>query len=258
MLSDEELLRYSRQIMLPDFDIAAQEKLKAARVLLVGLGGIGSPVALYLAASGVGELVLADFDTVDISNLQRQILHGTADIGRAKADSAADRLRQQNPQVILSKITMPLDASTLPELLVGISLVVDGCDNFATRDAVNAACVTAKIPLVSAAAIGMSAQLSVFDSRLPDSPCYRCLYPMADEEAMTCSEAGVLAPVTGMVGALAAAEALKILTGVGKPLIGRLWLWEAGPAIMRTLSVRRDPGCAVCGSASGLRTPELM
>lgn len=247
MLSDEELLRYSRQIMLPDFDIAAQEALRAARVLVVGLGGIGCPVALYLAAAGVGELVLADFDTVEASNLQRQVLHGTADIGRAKTASAADRLRALNPHVALRDVRAPLDGDSLPALLATVDLVVDGCDNFATRDAVNAACVAAGRPLVSAAAIGYGAQLAVFDARQPASPCYRCLYPAKDEAAAGCSENGVLAPVTGVVGTLAATEAIKVITGIGQPLIGRLWLWEAGPAIMRTLSVRRDPDCPVCG-----------
>lgn len=247
MLSDEELLRYSRQIMLPDFDIAAQEALRAACVLVVGLGGIGCPVALYLAAAGVGELVLADFDTVEASNLQRQVLHGMADIGRAKAASAADRLRALNPHVALREVRTPLDSDSLPALLATVDLVVDGCDNFATRDAVNAACVAAGRPLVSAAAIGYGAQLAVFDARQPASPCYRCLYPAEDEAEAGCSENGVLAPVTGVVGALAATEAIKVITGIGQPLIGRLWLWEAGPAIMRTLSVRRDPACPVCG-----------
>ncbi len=246
MLTDAELLRYSRQIMLPQFDIAAQEKLKAARVLVVGLGGIGCPLATYLAAAGVGELVLADFDTVDASNLQRQFLFADADIGRHKAAVAAAKLAQQNPHIRLRPHLATLDADTLPPLLADIDLVVDGCDNFATRDAVNVACVAARKPLVSAAAIGMAAQLAVFDARQPASPCYRCLYPDADEAAAACAEAGVLAPVVGVVGTLAATEALKMLTGVGKPLVGRLWLWEADTGMMRTLALRPDPHCPVC------------
>lgn len=246
MLSDEELLRYSRQIMLPGFDIAAQEKLKASRVLLVGLGGIGCPVATYLAAAGVGELWLADFDTVDASNLQRQFLFSDADIGRHKAIVAAAKLQQQNPHIVLRAITTTLDADSLPALLAGVDLVIDGCDNFTTRDAVNAACVAAATPLISAAAIGMAAQLAVFDARSAESPCYRCLYPDADEAAAACAESGVLATVVGVVGTLAATEALKVLTGTGRPLVGRLWLWEADAAIMRTLVVRRDPHCKVC------------
>lgn len=249
-LSDDELLRYSRQIMLPEFDVAAQEKLKTARILIVGLGGIGSPVALYLASAGAGELVLADFDTVDVSNLQRQILHGENDVGREKILSGYERLKAQNSLVKLRLVEKALDADTLPSLLETVDLVIDGCDNFSTRDAVNAACVAAKKPLVSAAAIGFAAQLSVFDSRQPDSPCYRCLYPDADEAAATCSENGVLATVPGMVGLLAATEAIKVITGVGQPLVGRLWLYEALSTTMRTLSVRRDPACLVCGPSA--------
>ena len=246
MLSDDELLRYARQIMLPAFDVAAQEKLKAARVLVVGMGGIGCPLSLYLAAAGVGELLLADFDVIEASNLQRQLLYAEADLGRLKAEVAAARLAVVNPFVRCEAVTVALDADTLPALLSRVDLVVDGCDNFGTRDAVNAACVAAGVPLVSAAAIGFGAQLAVFDVRQPASPCYRCLYPEMDEAAATCAEAGILAPVVGVVGALAATEALKILSGVGEPLVGKLWLWEAMAGMMRTLSVRRDAGCAVC------------
>lgn len=248
MLSDDELLRYARQIMLPAFDIAAQEKLKAARVLVVGMGGIGCPLGLYLAAAGVGELLLADFDRIEASNLQRQLLYAEADLGRLKAEVAAEKLAVVNPFVRVEAVTTVLDADTLPALLARVDLVVDGCDNFTTRDAVNAACVAARVPLVSAAAIGFGAQLAVFDVRQQDSPCYRCLYPDMDEAAATCTEAGILAPVVGVVGALAATETLKMLTGVGDPLVGRLWLWEAMTGMMRTLSVRRDAGCVVCAT----------
>lgn len=251
MLDDDELLRYSRQIMLPELDIAGQQRLKAARVLVVGLGGIGCPVALYLAAAGVGELVLADFDTVEVTNLQRQVLFTSADIGEKKVRVAARRLAAQNPRVRLRELDAVLDAQTLPAVMQDVDLVVDGCDNFATRDAVNAACVAAGVPLVSAAAIGLGAQLVVFDARRADSPCYRCLYPGVDEAAAGCAESGVLAPVVGVVGALAATEALKMLSGLGQPLIGRLWLWEAGTGMMRTLAVRRDPACPVCRQRNG-------
>lgn len=247
MLTDAELLRYSRQIMLPQCDIEGQEKLKKARVLVLGLGGIGCPAASYLAAAGVGELWLADFDVVEASNLQRQFLYTETDIGRPKALVAAARLAAQNPHVRLHAVTTALDADSLPALLAEVDLVLDGCDNFATRDAVNAACVAQGRPLISAAGIGLAAQLAVFDTRQPTSPCYRCLYPQADEAAATCSEAGVLAPVVGVVGTLAATEALKILAGIGQPLIGKLWFWQADAAIMRHLAVRRDPACSVCG-----------
>lgn len=247
MLSDAELLRYSRQIMLPEFDVAAQERLKAARVLVVGMGGIGCPVALYLAAAGVGTLVLADFDRVDETNLQRQVLFTGADIGRHKTTAAAEKLRLQNPNVEVREFTLLLEASNATGLVSSVDLVIDGCDNFGTRDVVNAACVTAGVPLVSAAAIGLSAQLSAYDPRRPASPCYRCLYPEADEAAASCAEAGILSPVVGVAGTLAATEALKLLSGVGEPLVGRLWLWDALGSTMRTLAVPRDPSCPVCG-----------
>lgn len=247
MLSDDELLRYSRQILLPQMDVAGQEKLQSARVLVVGLGGIGCPVALYLAAAGVGTLVLADFDTVDVSNLQRQVLFTAADVGRGKVAAAAEKLRLQNPHVVIGEFALLLDAANASALVATVDLVVDGCDNFQTRDVVNAACVATGTPLVSAAAIGLSAQLAVYDPRQAASPCYRCLYPDADEAAAACSESGVLAPVVGVVGTLAATEALKILAGIGQPLVGRLWLWEALASTMRTLAVPRDPACPVCG-----------
>jgi adenylyltransferase/sulfurtransferase len=251
MLSDDELLRYSRQIMLPQVDVAGQEKLRRARVLLVGMGGIGCPVAMYLAAAGVGELHLADFDSVDASNLQRQILFTPADIGRRKTEAAASTLRLQNPHVVIREIPLLLTSENAAAAVGGVDLVIDGSDNFATRHAVNAACVAAGKPLVSAAAIGLSAQLAVFDPRRADSPCYRCVYPDMDEAAAACAEAGVLAPVVGVVGALAATEALKLLADVGQPLTGRLWLWDAETMVMRTLAVPRDPGCAVCAPRPG-------
>lgn len=247
MLSDAELLRYARQIMLPAFDVAAQERLKAARVLVVGMGGIGCPVALYLAAAGVGTLRLADFDHVDETNLQRQVLFTAADLGRPKTAAAADKLRLQNPHVAVEEIAVLLDADNAAALVAGVDLVIDGCDNFHTRDLVNAACVAAGVPLLSAAAIGFSAQLAAFDPRQPASPCYRCLYPDADEAAASCAEAGILSPVVGVAGTLAATEALKLLSGVGQPLVGRLWLWDALGSTMRTLAVPRDPSCPVCG-----------
>lgn len=248
MLSDAELLRYSRQILLPAVDVAGQERLKAARVMVVGLGGIGCPVALYLAAAGVGELLLADFDTVDASNLQRQVLYTEADIGRLKTVAAAEKLRLQNPNVRIRETGVLLSPDEAEQAVASVDLVVDGCDNFATRDLVNAACVAAGKPLVSAAAIGLSAQLAVFDARRPDSPCYRCLYPDVDEAAAACAESGVLATVVGVAGTLAATEALKLLAGVGEPMVGRLWLWEAASMTMRTLAVPRDRDCPVCAA----------
>lgn len=248
MLSDDELLRYSRQILLRQVDIEGQLKLKQSRVLIVGLGGLGSPVALYLAAAGVGELHLADFDQLDLTNLQRQIAHDTPSVGLHKVDSAMARLSALNPLVKLVPHRAAMDADTLGAAVAGIDLVLDCTDNFAVREAVNAACVAAVKPLVSGAAIRLEGQLSVFDPRVESSPCYHCLYGHGTEADLTCSEAGVLGPVVGMVGSLQALEAIKLLVGFGEPLIGRLLLVDALSSRFRELKVKRDPACAVCGS----------
>ncbi len=251
MLSDGELLRYSRQILLAQVDIAGQLRLKDARVLIVGLGGLGSPVALYLAAAGVGELHLADFDQVDLSNLQRQVLHDESRIGQGKVDSALQRLAALNPEVRLVPLRVALDADSLAARIAAVDLVLDCSDNFTTRAAVNAACVATGRPLVSGAAIRLEGQLSVFDPRRADSPCYHCLYGEGSEAELSCSEAGVLGPVVGLVGSLQALEALKLLAGFGEPLVGRLLLVDAAGSRFRELRVRRDPGCPVCGARHG-------
>lgn len=251
MLSDSELLRYSRQILLAQVDIAGQLRLKDARVLIVGLGGLGSPVALYLAAAGVGELHLADFDQVDLSNLQRQVLHDESRIGQGKVDSALQRLAALNPEVRLVPLREALDADSLAARIAAVDLVLDCSDNFTTRAAVNAACVAQGRPLVSGAAIRLEGQLSVFDPRRADSPCYHCLYGEGSEAELSCSEAGVLGPVVGLVGSLQALEALKLLAGFGEPLVGRLLLVDAAGSRFRELRVRRDPGCPVCGARHG-------
>lgn len=248
MLNDEELLRYSRQILLAQVDIDGQLRLKGSRVLIVGLGGLGSPVALYLAAAGVGELHLADFDTVDLTNLQRQVMHDTAAVGLSKVDSAMARLQVINPQVALVAHRQALDDDSLAQAVGAVDLVLDCCDNFATREAVNAACVAAGKPLVSGAAIRLEGQLSVFDPRNPLSPCYHCLYGHGSEAELTCSEAGVLGPLVGLVGSLQALEALKLLAGFGEPLVGRLLLVDALGTRFRELRVKRDPACSVCGA----------
>lgn len=248
MLNDEELLRYSRQILLAQVDIDGQLRLKGSRVLIVGLGGLGSPVALYLAAAGVGELHLADFDTVDLTNLQRQVMHDTAAVGLSKVDSAMARLQAINPQVDLVAHRQALDEDSLAQAVGAVDLVLDCCDNFATREAVNAACVAAGKPLVSGAAIRLEGQLSVFDPRNPLSPCYHCLYGHGSEAELTCSEAGVLGPLVGLVGSLQALEALKLLAGFGEPLVGRLLLVDALGTRFRELRVKRDPACSVCGA----------
>ncbi|PSS58177.1 molybdopterin-synthase adenylyltransferase MoeB [Pseudomonas sp. BBP2017] len=247
MLSDQELLRYSRQILLAQVDIDGQLRLKNSRALIVGLGGLGSPVALYLAAAGVGELHLADFDTVDLTNLQRQVLHDTASVGLSKVDSALNRLQAINPEVRLVAHRSALDEDSLTAAVQAVDLVLDCTDNFATREAVNATCVAQGKPLVSGAAIRLEGQLSVFDPRRPESPCYHCLYGHGSEAELTCSEAGVVGPLVGLVGSLQALEALKLLAGFGEPLVGRLLLIDALGSRFRELRVKRDPGCSVCG-----------
>jgi molybdopterin/thiamine biosynthesis adenylyltransferase len=247
-LNDDELLRYSRQILLSQVDVEGQLRLKQGRVLIVGLGGLGSPVALYLAAAGVGELHLADFDTVDLTNLQRQVIHDSQSVGVGKVDSAMARLARLNPGVRLVAHRQVLDGDTLAEAVSAVDVVVDCCDNFATREAVNAACVAAGKPLVSGAAIRLEGQLAVFDPRDAASPCYHCLYGHGSEAELTCSEAGVIGPLVGLVGSLQALETLKLLAGFGEPLVGRLLLIDAFGSRFRELKVKRDPGCAVCGS----------
>jgi molybdopterin/thiamine biosynthesis adenylyltransferase len=248
VLTDEELLRYSRQILLRQVDIDGQLRLKASRVLVVGLGGLGSPVALYLAAAGVGALHLADFDSVDLTNLQRQVLHDSHGVGLAKVDSALARLSALNPCIELLAHRTALDADSLAEAVRAVDLVLDCSDNFTTREAVNAACVRAAKPLVSGAAIRLEGQLSVFDPRDPLSPCYHCLYGHGSDSELSCSEAGVIGPLVGLVGSLQALEALKLLAGFGEPLVGRLLLIDALGSRFRELRVKRDPGCAVCGA----------
>ncbi|WP_110971908.1 molybdopterin-synthase adenylyltransferase MoeB [Pseudomonas huaxiensis] len=251
MLTDEELLRYSRQILLAQIDIDGQLRLKGSRALIIGLGGLGSPVALYLAAAGVGTLHLADFDTVDLTNLQRQIIHDSASVGLPKVDSALTRLRAINPDINLVPHRQALDEDSLAAAVDAVDLVLDCSDNFATREAVNAACVKAGKPLVSGAAIRLEGQLSVFDPRRPESPCYHCLYGHGSDAELTCSEAGVVGPLVGLVGSLQALEALKLLAGFGEPLVGRLLLIDALGTRFRELRVKRDPGCAVCGTTHG-------
>ncbi|SEK23901.1 adenylyltransferase and sulfurtransferase [Pseudomonas agarici] len=247
-MSDQELLRYSRQILLRQVDIDGQWRLKNSRVLIVGLGGLGAPVALYLAAAGVGELHLADFDSVDLTNLQRQIIHDTDSVGSSKVDSALRRLTAINPEISLISHRQALDEDSMRAAVVAVDLVLDCCDNFATREAVNAACVAAGKPLVSGAAIRFEGQLSVFDPRRAESPCYHCLYGHGSEAELTCSEAGVIGPLVGLVGSLQALEALKLLAGFGEPLVGRLLLIDALGTKFRELRVKRDPHCGVCAS----------
>ena len=239
-------LRYSRHLALPDFGAAGQEKLARAGVLLVGLGGLGSPAVMYLASAGIGRLVLNDFDKVDMSNLQRQLLYRDSDLGHAKVAAAAAVVRAINPACELETVDGRLDDEQLAEFIASVDLVVDGSDNFGTRFAVNAACVNARKPLVSGAAIRYEGQLTVFDSRDPASPCYACLYQEGGEELENCRQNGVLAPLTGVIGSMMAAEAMKVITGVGTPLVGRLLLLDGFKGEMRYTKLNRDPACPVC------------
>ncbi|MDQ1313979.1 MAG: molybdopterin-synthase adenylyltransferase [Pseudomonadota bacterium] len=247
-LNDDQLLRYSRHILLPEVGVAGQARISDASVLIVGAGGLGCPVALYLGAAGIGRLLLADGDTVDLTNLQRQIGHATVAIGENKADSLARGVRAINPEIEVQPIREALANAALHEAVATVDLVVDASDNFATRHAVNRACVALKKPLVLGAAIGFSGQLAVFDSARAHSPCYHCLFPdHADEPELRCAEAGVFAPLVGVIGAMQAMEALKYLAQVGEPLIGRLLLWDGLRADVRVMKVPRDPACPVCG-----------
>jgi adenylyltransferase/sulfurtransferase len=250
-LNDDLLLRYSRHILLPEVGVAGQQRITHATVLIVGAGGLGCPAALYLGASGVGTLLLADGDSVDLTNLQRQIGHATAAIGENKADSLSRSVRALNPEIEVRSIAESLAGDALHEAVEAVDLVVDASDNFATRHAVNRACVALGRPLVSGAAIGFSGQLAVFDSRQPASPCYHCLFPdHADEPEVRCAEAGVFSPLVGVIGAMQAMEALKLLAGVGEPLVGRLLLWDGLQPGARVMKVPRDPACPVCGAAA--------
>jgi molybdopterin-synthase adenylyltransferase len=248
-MNDEQLLRYSRHILLPEIGIEGQEKLLAARALVIGAGGLGSPVALYLASAGVGRLILCDDEAVDLTNLQRQIVHRTASIGRRKVESARDTVGAINPQVSVETVAERVDEKRLETLAADADVVVDGSDNFATRHAANRVCVRLRKPLVSGAAVRFDGQVAVFDLRVAGSPCYACLFPeQAEAEEMRCAVMGVFAPLTGIVGSIQAAEALKVLIGAGETLNGRLLLLDALAMELRTIRLARDPACAVCGT----------
>ena len=247
-MDDQQLLRYSRQILLPDFGTEGQEQLAAARALVIGAGGLGSPVAMYLAAAGVGTLVLTDHDEVELSNLQRQIIHSTASIGQPKVRSAAHTVRQLNPLCQTIEINRRLQGEELAEQVAAAQVVLDCSDNFATRFAVNRACVEQCNPLVSGAAIRWEGQVAVFNDH-PGAPCYRCLYGESGEPEDTCTQNGILAPVVGIIGCVQAVEAIKLLTGIGRTLSSRLLVLDAMDMQWRSLSLNPDPRCPVCGPA---------
>jgi len=245
-MNDDQLLRYSRQIMLSDFGIEAQQALLSARVLIIGLGGLGSPVAMYLAAAGVGHLVLCDDDVVDLSNLQRQIVHDTKNLGQTKVTSARQSLLELNPEIAITTINHRLEADELQQQTALADVIVDASDNFTTRYLLNETSVATRTPLVSGAAIRMDGQVTVFRPDLDHQPCYRCLYRDGAETEQTCSENGILAPMVGIIGSIQALETIKVLTGTGKDLGGRLMILDGRAMEWRTLKLKRDPACPVC------------
>jgi len=245
-MNDEQLLRYSRQIMLPEMDIAGQEKLLAARVLIVGLGGLGCPAALYLAAAGVGQLVLVDHDRVDLSNLQRQIAHKTISIDELKVISAARSIAEINPDTIVTTIDHQLLDDELIDAIGRCDVVLDATDNFEARYAINDACWQTRVPLVSGAAIRWEGQVAVFDPRSETSPCYRCLYGEGDDEALNCAENGVAAPLVGIIGTCQAMETIKLITGIGESLTESVLFFDGKAMEWRKLGLTKDPQCQTC------------
>jgi molybdopterin/thiamine biosynthesis adenylyltransferase len=247
-MNDNQLLRYSRHILLDEIGIEGQQKLLDAHALVIGAGGLGSPAAYYLASAGIGRITLVDNDTVDLTNLQRQILHTTERIGQPKAQSGRQTLMQINPDIGVVALTERADGERLGALVQQATVVLDCSDNFATRHAVNRACVTHKVPLVSGAAIRFDGQISVFDPRRADAPCYACLFPPVQQfDEVMCSTMGVFAPLVGIIGTMQAAEALKLVAGIGESLAGRLLLLDARSMEWTSIRVARDAGCAVCG-----------
>ena len=246
-MNDEQLLRYSRHILLPEIGIEGQEKIRAAHALVVGAGGLGSPVALYLASAGIGTLTICDGDTVDLTNLQRQIVHRVDAVGTAKASSARNTLAGINAEVRVEAVCKRLAGEALDARVATADIVLDCSDNFSTRHAINAACVAHRKPLVSGAAVRFDGQISVFDLRDAQSPCYQCLFPAGGEDSdMRCAVMGVFAPLVGIVGSTQAAEALKVIAGAGTSLAGRLLLLDALNMEWRSMRLKRDPACAVC------------
>lgn len=251
-MNDQQLLRYSRHILLPEIGIEGQEKLNHAHALIIGAGGLGSPAALFLAASGVGTLTLCDNDTVDLTNLQRQIMHRSSSIGLNKVDSARATLAEINPDVRINNLKERVESARLHELVAQADVILDCSDNFSTRYALNRACVQLKKPLVSGAAIRFSGQVTVFDLRQENSPCYHCLYPEnLENEDTRCAEMGVFAPLVGVIGSLQAAEALKLLIGIGTSLCGKLLIMDALHSGLRTIKLSRDNNCPVCQTQAG-------
>lgn len=246
-MDDQQLLRYSRHILLDEIGIEGQQNLLAAHVLIIGAGGLGSPAAMYLAASGVGRISLADHDTVDLTNLQRQIAHTSERVGMAKVESARQCLQQINPEIQVHALQERAQDARLQELVASADVVLDCSDNFATRHAVNQACVQHRVPLVSGAAVRMDGQISVFDTRQANAPCYACLFPPEQEfEEVQCATMGVFAPLVGIIGAMQAAEALKLLVPFGQTLTGRLLMLDGRNMSWSSIKIARNAHCSVC------------
>ncbi|HIF48022.1 molybdopterin-synthase adenylyltransferase MoeB [Candidatus Thioglobus sp.] len=244
-MNDQQLLRYSRQIMLPEVGVEGQEVLLGSTMLLIGMGGLGAPTALYLAAAGVGHLIIADFDTVELSNLQRQVIHHTNDIGKLKVDSAKQKMQAINPTIKITSVS-DLDENNLPKWLELCDIVLDGTDNFDTRFKINQACVASKKPLVSAAVIRFEGQLSVFKGYDASQPCYQCLYSTDGNSNENCTDNGILAPVAGMLGTMQALQALKVALNLGEQLVGKLMIIDALDLTFRAVTISKDPDCPIC------------
>lgn len=258
-MTDEQLLRYSRHILLDALGIEGQSRILSTHALIIGAGGLGSPAALYLASAGVGKITLVDDDTVDFTNLQRQILHTQARVGMAKAESGKLALSAINPEIEIVPLQQRLSGAALDALVASADLVLDCTDNFTTRHAINRACVHHRKPLVSGAAIRFDGQISVYDLRRGDSPCYHCLFPEAEDvEEVRCAVMGVFAPLTGIIGTMQAAEALKLAAGIGESLTGRLLLLDALDMEWRTVKFKKDAGCSVCGASGDVRSGEYL
>ena len=248
-MEDQELLRYSKQIMLPQVDVEGQQKIMDATVLIVGMGGLGSPTALYLAAAGVGHLIIADFDQVELSNLQRQIIHQTKDIGDDKVNSAKNKLTELNPNIKITIANELIHTGNLPDLIKGVDIVLDGTDNFESRFEINQICVEHQKPLVSAAVVRFEGQVSVFKGYENDQPCYQCLYSVEGEDNESCIDNGVLAPVAGLVGTIQALQAIKVILELGDQLSGSLLLIDALDLSFRKVKISKDLKCPVCNSS---------
>jgi len=246
-MNDHELLRYSKQIMLPQIDIEGQQKINDSKMLIIGMGGLGSPTALYLAAAGVGHIVIADFDQVELSNLQRQIIHSTSDIGDDKVNSAKAKLLELNPNITVTVANEIMHSDNLASLIKDVDIVLDGTDNFESRFEINKACVECHKPLISAAVIRFEGQISVFKGYEVDQPCYQCLYSEQGDGRESCVENGVLAPVAGLVGTIQALQAIKVLLGLGEQLCGELLLIDGLDLSFRKVKIVKDSDCPICG-----------